>query len=342
MEEKSSLFSVKNDWVKIANDSIELCPKIKKEREKEILRVRFGINQKPATLQTIGDKYKITRERVRQIVNNGIKKISENCLSKETKKAINLIEDEVLKNGGFVSQENVSKALTNNELNQANGLKFVANLSKKINYIKNSNNIREGWLTKNLKFSKLKSASILAEKELENSGKTLTEKKIAEKIGLDPKIVKAALGANIKIIKTDDGRWGLASWPQINPKSIKDKSKYVMKKHGKPIHYEELAKKISKIGEKKVTKQSVHNELIKNKDFILVGRGIYALSEWGYKPGIIEEVIVSILKESDAPLHKSVIIEKVLEKRIVKPNTVALNLQKPRFKKVKRSLYTLN
>ncbi|MBW6431777.1 winged helix-turn-helix domain-containing protein, partial [Patescibacteria group bacterium] len=114
------------------------------------------------------------------------------------------------------------------------------------------------------------------------------------------------------------------------------------KQHGKPIHYHELSKKISEIGKKDVTKQSVHNELIKNSDFILVGRGIYALADWGYTPGIVEEVIVTVLEEAGEPLHKDIIIGRVLERRIVKPSTIVLNLQKPRFKKIDKSVYTLN
>jgi hypothetical protein len=115
-----------------------------------------------------------------------------------------------------------------------------------------------------------------------------------------------------------------------------------MVRHGKPIHYGLRAEKISTLSPKDVTKQSVHNELIKNSEFVLVGRGIYALSEWGYAPGIVEEVIVTILEEAGGPLPKEVIVERVLERRLVKPSTIVLNLQRARFKKVGKAVYTLN
>jgi hypothetical protein len=149
--------------------------------------------------------------------------------------------------------------------------------------------------------------------------------------------------ASVKtIMKTDSGQWGLISWPNVNPRSIRDKSKYIMLRHGKPLHYAELTKKIGDMGIKNVTKQSVHNELIKNTDFVLVGRGIYALIEWGYEPGVVDEVIVSVLTSAGGPMHKDQIIERVLEKRIVKASTVILNLQKPRFKRVGKAVYTIN
>ncbi|MBU5292880.1 RNA polymerase sigma factor RpoD/SigA [Anaerosalibacter bizertensis] len=45
-------------------------------REKEILELRFGLkDNKPNTLQEIGDKYNLTRERIRQIESKALKKI---------------------------------------------------------------------------------------------------------------------------------------------------------------------------------------------------------------------------------------------------------------------------
>lgn len=338
----SSLIRVNIDWEKIAKEAIELCPKIKKDREIEILYARFGINSKPITLQAIGNKHQITRERVRQIVNNSLSKIRENCLSEGVKKSIKTIESFVEQNGGFSSTEVLSDNFTDNGPKQINGLRFILSLSKKITYVQANSELKEGWRLKNVKINLLKEVLDESIDLLKNKRTLLDAKEISGFIKKDSYLVNSVLAASSKLIRTEVGKWGLATWTHINPRSIKDKSKYVMRKHGKPIHYHDLSNKISKMGEKKVTKQSVHNELIKNNDFILVGRGIYALSEWGYQPGVVEEVIITVLEEAGEPLHKSVIIEKVLEKRIVKPSTIILNLQKPKFKKIGKSVYTLN
>ncbi|MDD3481264.1 MAG: sigma factor-like helix-turn-helix DNA-binding protein [Patescibacteria group bacterium] len=345
MAEKVALFDVKSgveNWESIARDAIENCSKIKKEREKEVLCARFGIGEKPKTLQAIGDKYNITRERVRQIINNSLAKIISYCTSVEAKAAITIIESYVKDNGGYASTEEISLDLSNNEETEKNALLFVANLSKNLENVKTANDIREGFRIKSLKLSKLKEVTKKGINTLKETEKTLGSKEIAEKIGESEETVMAALSSSNKTMKTEDGKWGLVSWPHVNPRSIRDKSRYVMVRHGKPLHYEKLADKISEMGTKKVTKQSVHNELIKNTDFVLVGRGIYALSDWGYTPGIVEEVIVEVLTEAGEPLHKKIIVEEVLKRRIVKPSTVVLNLQKPRFKKVGKAVYTLN
>lgn len=342
MTEKVTLLSVNIDWESLAKEAINECPKIKKEREREVLYARFGILEDPKTLQAIGDKYKITRERIRQIVNNALKKVSTNCVSENAKKAILRIENTVKENGGYASFEYLANNLTDNEKGQENSLKFMASLSKNLEYLKTSNDFREGWRIRSLKQSTIKNVSDKAIDVLKEKEKVMSSDNIAKVINSKESIVNASLAASNKTMKSDNDKWGLVSWPHVNPRSIRDKSRYVMERHEKPIHYEELANKISDIGNKEVAKQSVHNELIKNSDFILVGRGIYALSDWGYEPGIVEEVIITVLIDANEPLHKDIIIERVLEKRIVKPSTIVLNLQKPKFKKVGKAIYTLN
>lgn len=345
MSEKITLLNVensKNIWENLAISSIENCPKVKKEREKEILISRFGISGKANTLQAIGTKYGITRERVRQIIANTSKKIQANCESNQVKRSLEKIEKFVSECGGYVSLDELYDKFSNNNEKENNSLRFITSLSKNLELVKNSHDMKEGFRINKLKLSELRKISKDAIKTLKDSKKTLSSLEVSKKINKDVNISRAALSASNKTLIADNGKWGLLSWPHVNPRSIRDKSKYVMKRHGKPIHYSELAKMITDMGVKNVTRQSVHNELIKNSDFVLVGRGIYALSEWGYTPGIVEEVIVEILEFENKPLHKDVIIEKVLERRIVKPSTIVLNLQKPKFRKVGKATYTIN
>jgi SOS response regulatory protein OraA/RecX len=71
-----------------------------------------------------------------------------------------------------------------------------------------------------------------------------------------------------------------------------------------------------------------------------VGRGVYALKEWGYTAGVVREVIEQILKK-EGPLTKDQIVEKVLKERYLKKNTILVNLMNPKyFKKDKTGLYT--
>src|SRR3989338_1141635 len=111
---------------------------------------------------------------------------------------------------------------------------------------------------------------------------------------------------------------------------MRDYAFLVIRKHGSPIHFKEVAKAITQYFNKKAHVATTHNELIKGPRFVLVGRGLYALSEWGYMSGVVKDVIKKIL-EKEGPLMKDEIIKKVLKERYVKENTIMVNLQNPKF-----------
>jgi DNA-directed RNA polymerase delta subunit len=141
-----------------------------------------------------------------------------------------------------------------------------------------------------------------------------------------------------------NGRWGLIKWPMVNPKNIRDKIYVILKEHGKHMHFNEIAAaiKASDFKRKDVTTQAIHNELIKDKRFVLIGRGIYALKEWGYEKGTVADIIAEVLKQANEPLHRDEIVKRVLKSRFVKETTILLNLQgKPQFKRVAKATYAL-
>ncbi len=133
-----------------------------------------------------------------------------------------------------------------------------------------------------------------------------------------------------KIQENKDGEIGLADWPEIKPRGVKDKAYLVFRKHGKPLHFTKVAGLIDELEynqpNKKTYPQTVHNELIKDNRFVLVGRGTYALSEWGYVPGTIKDIIVKVLSDKNSALNKDEIVKEVLSQRMVAKNTVLMNL----------------
>jgi DNA-directed RNA polymerase delta subunit len=144
--------------------------------------------------------------------------------------------------------------------------------------------------------------------------------------------------------KLGENEWGLQEWRHINPKSIHDKALIVMRKIRKPMHFIQIANAISAeaFDNRPVTVQAVHNDLIRYTDFVLVGRGMYALREWGYDPGTVADVIASILKEH-GPLTKKEIVKRVQDQRDVKVGTISLNLQKEKaFTRVGRAVYNFD
>ncbi len=144
--------------------------------------------------------------------------------------------------------------------------------------------------------------------------------------------------------KNPYNEWGLSAWPEITPRGVKDKAYLVTKKHGEPLHFREIAEKINetKFDHKTAYPQTVHNELIKDGRFVLVGRGIYALKEWGYNPGTVLEVIKTILKKNGGTMTRDDIMKEVMKKRKVRRNTIVLNLQNSKyFEKIDAKTYRL-
>jgi hypothetical protein len=176
----------------------------------------------------------------------------------------------------------------------------------------------------------------------------LGEPKPIEEIAQASKITDVqeaeALASTSKQLASLNSRWGLIKWPMVNPKNIRDKIYVILKEHGKHMHFNEIAAAIkdSDFKRKDVTTQAIHNELIKDKRFVLIGRGIYALKEWGYQKGTVADIITEVLRDAGEPLHRDEIVKRVLKSRFVKETTILLNLQgKPQFKRVAKATYGL-
>ena len=162
--------------------------------------------------------------------------------------------------------------------------------------------------------------------------KPLTESELAslaEKNTVNTRDLNVFLTVSKELGRNVFGEIGLVSSAEVKPKGVRDKAYLVLKKEKQPKHFSEIAKLINVTGfsARKANVQTVHNELIKDQRFVLVGRGMYGLSEWGYRPGTVKEVLVDILKSSSKPLIKADLVAKVLDSRMVKENTILLNLQ---------------
>jgi hypothetical protein len=169
---------------------------------------------------------------------------------------------------------------------------------------------------------------------------------ISSKHGISESATFSYLEVSKRIQENNEGKLGLIDWPEIKPRGVRDRAFLAFKKHQKPLHFTEVAKMIDKLEfgapNKKTYPQTVHNELIKDARFVLVGRGTYALAEWGYTPGTIKDVITKVLSEKSEPMHKDDIVREVLSQRLVAKNTVLMNLNnKKNFEKDLEDKYFL-
>jgi hypothetical protein len=185
-------------------------------------------------------------------------------------------------------------------------------------------------------------------KHFNKAAKTLEFKDVYMRLKeIDGSISEKALASYIDASKGIDlnkfGHYGLSHWPEISPRGVRDKAYLILKQHGEPLHFRNITELINEhnIDHKRAQVETVHNELIKDSRFVLIGRGIYALSNWGYIPGTVSDVIANVLKEN-GPLNKEEILKKVLEKRVIKENTILINLQNRKiFNKDAEGKYSL-
>jgi hypothetical protein len=149
------------------------------------------------------------------------------------------------------------------------------------------------------------------------------------------KHIYSLLHASKNIERNRFGHWGLADWREVKPKTVNDKIYLILKNHGKPMHFAEITEKINTISfdGKEANAATVHNELILDKKYVLVGRGLYGLREWGYRTGTVADVIKEILIKKGESMTRDQIIEAVLAQRMVKRATIVLAL-------MNRSMFT--
>ncbi len=330
---------------KIVNDVLGT---IDREREREIVARRYGLFDRKETLEQIGELLGITRERVRQLekaVVARLKTSADNGLPHIKDVQAAFIE-ELRGLGNIARVSDLTKRVTKDSGRQDQSrVSFLAQLSPELVVIDDNDHF---YHAVGIKGSHNEKAIRDQVQKIIDTVKQIGEptdiETVAEKIGnKDAKHVEA-LASISKQLATLNGRWGLVKWPLVNPKNIRDKIYVILKEHGKHMHFNEIAASIkdSEFKRKDVTTQAIHNELIKDKRFVLIGRGIYALKEWGYKKGTVADVISEVLRKEGGPLHRDEIVKRVLKSRYVKETTILLNLQgKGQFKRVAKATYAL-
>jgi len=322
----------------------EVLGTIEREREREIIARRFGLFDRRETLEQIGELLGITRERVRQLEKAVITKLQAAGEDLPRIKEVQAVLGEHLAELGHVARTaEITKRLApeNTKIDQSR-VAFLAHLAPKIAVIDHFFH-SIGLATKHSEKAIRDHVGKVIE-AINKIGQPTNIESIAREVGNpDTKHVQA-LASISKNVASLHGRWGLTKWPMVNPKNIRDKIYVVLHDHKKPMHFSEIAQAIaaSDFKRKDVTTQAIHNELIKDKRFVLIGRGIYALKEWGYKKGTVADVIAEVLKKESGPLHRDEIVRRVLKSRHVKETTILLNLQgKPQFKRVAKATYAL-
>lgn len=328
-------------------------------RNRDIISRRFGLkNGRKETLESIGKGYKITRERVRQIEEFTLKQLTKLAGGNaNVADHVTWARDYMNSDGGVVKEGHLLKSFSGQESDSAANAAFLFVLAVDGSLVRSPENdeLNSFWSVNEQTRDFFKNTTALLIKTLEKNNKVVPVEELysfAKKnslLGFDggeltKGHVETCMAVNKLVSKNIFNEVGLVSWPDVKPRGVKDKAYLVLKRTNTPKHFSDIAKLINEasFSNKKANVQTVHNELIKDKRFVLIGRGMYALSEWGYSSGTVKDVLVDILKKAQKPIPKASLVAKVMSARMVKENTVLLNLQDSKtFSKKEDGTYTL-
>jgi DNA-binding phage protein len=328
----------------------DILSSIERDREREIVARRFGLFDRRETLEQIGELLGITRERVRQLEKSVVARFKTLAIEGDLPhikdvEATLIAQLHQMGEAARVS-DLASHVTAENSKTDQSRVVFLAMLCPHLVVIEEDDNYYQGVGIASVRDVEAMKADITKlQAAIKKAGEPIAITDAAKAAGINDVPQAAALASISKGLATLNGRWGLVKWPMVNPKNIRDKIYVILKEHGKHMHFNEIASAIkdSDFKRKDVTTQAIHNELIKDKRFVLIGRGIYALKEWGYAKGTVADIITEVLREANEPLHRDEIVKRVLKSRFVKETTILLNLQgKTQFKRVAKATYELD
>lgn len=332
------IFDMETDYNELVQKILKQLP----ERSRKIIMRRFGLNKsgRNESLASIGQSYGVTRERIRQIESDSLKRIKKATDSSELKKEIEKIEDffdkQLEQFGGVRKEEDLIAPFDSQTKKQ---ILFLLRLTDKLKRDKGSKYLYPFWYNNYQKACSAKKLVFELVEKFKQEGKIKSfEELLKEKKGLTKEALTSYLGISRQIRQSADSqKIGLASFSEINPRTVKDKIVLILEKQKKPLHFNEITNLMNILNEEmekknnrslKLHPQTVHNELIRSNEFVLVGRGLYALKDWGYEPGTVKEVIARILKEANnQSLTEEEITSAVLKQRMVKESTIFSSLQ---------------
>ena len=322
------------------------------QKEKFVIERRFNLdNKKKSTLEEIGKHFSVTRERIRQIENNALQKLRRN-IEKFEIFGVNDVAYSFLKESGGLMREDLllSKILLQNFDQTASSLILVLSLDRRFKHIGNTIHFNPYFRVNEIEEKMVSDAADAAISYLKKKGDIVNGATLAMDVRKNHQTLAALADSSFgslfyinKSFKVLEDKVGLQEWRHIHPRTLRDKIYFILRKSGSPMHFVDIANEIvnSSFDKKTLNMQAIHNELIRHGDFVLIGRGIYALTEWGFNHGTVSDVIAQILKGKEAMSEENIIAE-VLKRRQVKPITIILNLKnKSQFVRVGRKHYAL-
>jgi len=326
------------------------------DKEARVISARFGLDgQQVRTLASLGTELGVTRERIRQIQAHAIKKMQRNAIHTDISKMHSEVMKFLMHHGGIVSEVEMKEFLKLNFVSLSSSideLLLAVVLDDRLVQEHNKVDFVPHFRLASIKMTQIKKTCDLALKVLKKFNAEIEQELLISEIQKNTKdsylhytisTIVSSLVLDRRVV-SKNAKYSLDSWRHINPRTLYDKIVYVLSDISEPMHFLDIVNSITShsFDSKRVSLQAVHNELISNPAFVLIGRGIYALKSWGYKEGTVADVLESVLGKK-GPMDLSQLTKEVLKLRKVKPITIQINLssKKNKFRKNREGLYEL-
>lgn len=321
------------------------------DRVRKVLIDRFGLqgSGKGRTLEAIGKEYGITRERIRQIESGGITSVRESESYEGHIRTLEELKKAIQDLGSVLSESTILNTIPKNDT-ERNHVLFILTVGHHFNDKREDADFHRRWHVDGTVAEAVESALSDLYEEIEASALLPEDEFLAQfanslkEAGVknrDDETMLRWLSISKRLGRNPLGEWGRTESPHVRIKNTRDFAYLTLKRHGSPMHFTEVAKGIRDLFKREAHPATTHNELIKDGRFVLVGRGLYALKEWGYAPGVVREVIRGVL-ERDGSLTRDEIIDRVKRERYVKDATIVVNLQHSEFKRQPDGKYALS
>lgn len=343
-------------------EALQLLLKVLAKKEEDVLTRRYGLHGGDSeTLEEIGKSYNVTRERIRQIENAATAKIrTSGEFDRHARPVQSTLTSLLTEHGGIMEENHMHDSLltyVGGNAAQRSIIRFFMGelLPDHFQLVQESPMLRRAWKLSDISLDFVHDAITVIGETIEGLGKPASFDDIHDRFTehafhqehrerLSKPVIHSLMILSKNIASNPFNEYGLTNWGSVRPRRMNDKIYLILKKHGTPLHFTEITQRINdaQFDSRKAYPPTVHNELILNDRYVLVGRGIYGLNEWGYKPGVVLDVIRDILTQAESGLTRDEIVEQVLAQRMVKKNTIHLALtNKDYFVKSKDGTYVL-
>lgn len=317
-------------------------------RQREILARRLGLFGDKESLKTLSHSYHMSMANVHKIVRQAraaITSASDSGAQSCAERVSQPVRKTLERSGGAsrVGDLAIQLGLGDDPLNRRR-LLFLAEVCPGLHVIKDDIAHFEA-----ISLCDPTAAGAIVERivaAIKEAKEPVTAEQLTRRVQLSSPLAVPAFARLSKQLAALHGRWGLASWSAVNPRTISDQIYKVLRDHGQPMHFADMASGVQALRQpgSVVSVRSVHNELVRDPRFVAVARGTYALRAWGYADGSISDLIADVLRDAGKPLLSTEIVRQVLGRRPhVKKSSIQSKLcSQPQFDRIALGVYRLN